>query len=45
VLRADALQRAIAAAGFEVIAVERHGSARRDTRPFIVARRPAAPVR
>lgn len=35
------LERAIAAAGFAIEAVERHGTKGRDARPFIVARRPA----
>lgn len=33
------LERAIAAAGFDIVAVERHASRGRDARPFIVARR------
>lgn len=42
---AGQLEAALRAAGFEVVAVERHASKGRDTRPFIVARRPgpAAP--
>ena len=34
------LEAAVLAAGFEVLAVERHAAKGRDTRPFIVARRP-----
>jgi hypothetical protein len=33
------LQAAIAAVGFDLVAVERHASKGKDTRPFIVARR------
>ena len=36
---ADELQREIAAAGFEIIELARHGSRGKDVRPFVVARR------
>jgi len=39
VLSATALQAAIRAAGFEIVACEYHGSGRRDARPVIVARK------
>jgi predicted TPR repeat methyltransferase len=35
---AEGLERAIRSAGFDIVASERHGSKRRDWRPFIVAR-------
>jgi ubiquinone/menaquinone biosynthesis C-methylase UbiE len=38
-LDAAMLTGAIAASGFEVLAVERHGSGARDMRPFVLARR------
>ncbi|WP_108659557.1 class I SAM-dependent methyltransferase [Acuticoccus kandeliae] len=37
--RADALAWMIEAAGFEILAVERHGSGKADHRPFILARK------
>lgn len=39
VFTAATLEREVRAAGFEIIAVERHATKGRDTRPFIVARR------
>ncbi len=39
---AQALEAEIAAAGFTIIAQERHGSGRKDARIFIVARKPGA---
>lgn len=39
ILDARMLQAAIAAAGFEILACERHATRGRDARPFIVARR------
>jgi ubiquinone/menaquinone biosynthesis C-methylase UbiE len=39
VFTSEELQAAIAAAGFELVDVERHASKGKDTRPFIVARR------
>ncbi len=42
---ASELEAAVRAAGFEVVAVERHASKGRDTRPFIVARRPGPGAR
>lgn len=38
---ADALQSAIARQGLDIVAVERHGTRGKDTRVFIVARKPA----
>ena len=38
-LSAEDLQRDIAAAGFEIIERDRHGSRAKDPRPFLVARR------
>lgn len=42
---AGELEAAVRAAGFELVAVERHASKGRDTRPFIVARKPSAAAR
>lgn len=45
IFSAATLERAVADAGFEVLAVERHASApaHKDPRPYLIARRPAAP--
>jgi hypothetical protein len=40
IFSARSLEQAMTAAGFEVVACERHASRGKDTRPFIVARRP-----
>jgi hypothetical protein len=37
-MTAASLTEAIRAAGFEILADERHGSEKKDTRPFIAAR-------
>lgn len=45
IFSAATLERAVADAGFEVLAVERHASApaHKDPRPYLIARRPASP--
>jgi hypothetical protein len=38
---ANALQSAISRRGLEIVSVERHATRGKDTRPFILARKPA----
>lgn len=40
ILTAEALERAVVAAGFDMLASERHGSGAKDPRPVLIARRP-----